>query len=114
MTRSVLNDHVKRAEDSLRIQRERSLFFPDNLIFDNPAWELLLEIYIATETDYCISTQKLNESLSAPSSIISRWIDIFADRQYLIYCEKHGQHCVRLTERARRQCYAYLDAVSQV
>lgn len=112
MTGPLLNDYVERAQNSLRIQRKRSMFFSDNLVFDNPAWELLLEIYIATEQDNWISKKALNESLSAPSSIISRWIDVFADRKYLVSCVKNDQDYVQLTDSARGQCHAYLDAIA--
>lgn len=112
MTGTILNNRIERAENFLKMQRKRNLFFSDNLIFDDPAWELLLEIYIATQQNKCISEKKVNESLSAPSSIVVRWINVFADRRYLIRCEKDGEECLQLTDRARDQCHAYLDAIS--
>lgn len=113
MTRPIQNDRVECAENFLRIQRKRSLFFSDNPVFDDPAWELLLEIYIATERDKCISVGELKDRLSAPSSIISRWISVFEDRHYLVRCKNHDLNCVQLTDRARDRCYAYLDAISE-
>ena len=114
MTRHIPDNIIERAESHLEIQRRKSLFFSDNLIFENPPWELLLEIYIATEQGHCISIQTLIDNQSAPASIVRRWIDIFADRQYLISCESHGFECVRLTDESRRQCLAYLDAVADI
>ncbi len=111
MTRPDFKNYIERAESSLRIQRKRSLFFSDSLIFDNPPWELLLEIFIATEQRSCISKRELIDSLDAPNSIVSRWIEIFADRQYLIRCETHDLDCVKLTDKARSKCSAYLDSI---
>lgn len=112
MTQPNFDSYVLRAQKFLNIQRQRSAFFSDNFIFDNPPWEMLLEIFIATEQESCISLEKLAERLTAPKSIISRWVDVFADRRYLVWCEQHEQPCLRLTDGAREQCAAYLDAIA--
>lgn len=114
MTRPMFNTNIERAENSLKIQRKRSLFFSDSLVFDSTAWEMLLEMFIATEQSNCTSRQDLYERLSAPNSIISRWIDIFAERDYLESCDKPNLGCFRLTTKARDKCYAYLDAIAEI
>lgn len=111
MTSPILKNYVKRAESSLKNQRKRSLFFSDHSLFDSPPWELLLEVYIATEHNDCVSRNSLISKVEAPRSIVSRWIDIFAERNYLTSCDTANPDCVKLTDDARIRCSAYLDAI---
>lgn len=114
MTDQILDRHVERAQQFLAMQRQRSLFFSNDGIFGDPAWELLLEIYIATETHQCVSKSELFAELSTTPAIASRWIAIFSDNDYVASCKKHGKDCICMTESARTECVAYLDAVMQL
>lgn len=114
MTGQVLDSHVERAQQFLVMQRQRSLFFSNDGIFGDPAWELLLEIYIATETRQCVSKTDLFAELSTTEAIASRWIAVFADNNYVVSCKKHGKDCICMTDSARAECVAYLDAVIQL
>ncbi len=111
MTAPILDNHVTRAQRFLAMQRERSLFFSNDGIFGDPAWELLLEIYIATEKQECISREELFAELSTTPAIASRWISVFFDRQYVTDCEGQGADNIRMTDNARQACVAYLDSV---
>ncbi len=114
MTDQDLNSHVRRAQRFLAMQRKRSLFFANDGLFGNPAWELLLEIYIATETQDCISKPDLFGAISTTPTIASRWIGVFVDHGYVTRCEDHGDDRICMTQEARADCIAYLDAVTEL
>lgn len=114
MTDQALSNHVKRAQQFLAMQRQRSLFFSNDGIFGDPAWELLLEIYIATETHQCVSKSDLFAGLSTTPAIASRWIAVFLDHNYVTICDKNGGDTICMTDDARAECIAYLDAITDL
>lgn len=74
---------VKQAELELRNRQLRVAFFP-NSFFGEPAWQMLLELYIAhyqrdqfTVTNLCIASNE-------PQTTALRWIDIL-ETEGLIY-----------------------------
>ncbi len=107
----IIDSSVERAQQFLAMQRKRSLFFSNDGLFGDPAWELLLEIYIATEQHQCVSKSDLLENLSTTDAIASRWITVFSNHELIVHCGKHGADCICMTDDARGQCVAYLDAV---
>ncbi|MEP3227086.1 MAG: hypothetical protein ABJO01_14000 [Parasphingorhabdus sp.] len=111
MTEQLLDSYVERAKNYLAMQRQQNLFFENDGIFGDPAWELLLGIFIATESDQCVMKSELLVDLSTTPAIASRWIDIFSDNDYIVECEQQGKVGIRMTDSARAECAAYLDAV---
>tara|TARA_R110000772_G_scaffold31902_1_gene78381 strand:+ start:2172 stop:2516 length:345 start_codon:yes stop_codon:yes gene_type:complete len=114
MTNHTLDNHVERARRFLIMHRKRSLFFPDGGMFGDPAWELLLEIYIATEAYRCVSKSDIAAKLSTTPAIASRWISVFMDHDYVAICEKQGSDYICMTDNARAECIAYLDAIKDI
>lgn len=114
MTDQILDNNIKRAQRFLAMQRKRSLFFTDDEMFGDPAWELLLEIYIATEKHQSVSKSDLFGELSTTPAIASRWIAVFSDNDYITGCEERGADYIRMTENARAECIAYLDAITDL
>ncbi|WP_422344425.1 hypothetical protein [Parasphingorhabdus sp.] len=112
MTEHLLNDRVKHARQLLDRQRKRSLFFSSNNIFGDPAWELLLEVYIASDQHHCVLKTDLYAKLSVSESIASRWLTVFLDRGDIEICESHGYDHLRMTDRALSECEAYLDSMT--
>jgi hypothetical protein len=112
MTEHLLNDRVKHARQLLDRQRKRSLFFSSNNIFGDPAWELLLEVYIASDQHHCVLKTDLYAKLSVSESIASRWLTVFLDRGDIEICESHGDDHLRMTGRALSECEAYLDSMT--
>lgn len=111
MTDQALDKHIDRAQRFLAMQRKRSLFFANDGIFGDPGWELLLEIYIATEHQQWISQADLLGDLSTTSTIGSRLIAVFVDLGYVARSEKDDSDDICMTDSARSECVAYLDAV---
>lgn len=114
MTDQKLDNNIERAKQFLVMQRQRSLFFASDEIFGDPAWELLLEIYIATETHQSVSKSDLFAELSIAPPMASRWIAVFADHGYITSFEKQGADHILMTDVARDGCIAYLDAVTSL
>lgn len=111
MTDHLLTDAVENARRLLDRQRKRGLFFADDGIFGDPAWELLLELYIASEGQHCVKKEDLCSGLSVPVSIASRWLTVFLDQDYIEMCENHGPDHMRLTHSARSACTDYLRSM---
>lgn len=114
MMDQILDSSLERAQRFLAMQRKRSLFFSNDGLFGDPAWELLLEIYIATEQHECVSKSVLLEKLSTTDAIASRWITVFSNHEFITPCDKHDTDCICMTDHARAQCVAYLDAVTEL
>jgi len=112
MTKGTLSRHVESAQKFLGIQRKRDLFFANETMFGDPAWELLLEIYIATEKGQYLSKADLCDSVLIPHSLAVRWISIFVEYDYVEMRIKDGQNCVCMTDNARAECRSYLEAVA--
>ncbi|QTD55424.1 hypothetical protein [Parasphingorhabdus cellanae] len=113
MTDQLLANTVESARKLLDRQRKRGLFFANNVIFGDPAWELLLALYIETEQHDCVKKGDLYEGLSVSTSIASRWLTVFLDQGYIEICENRGPDFVRLTQDAQTECTDYLNSMRE-
>ena len=60
-------------------RRSRSALFPDEL-FDEPAWDIMLQLYCAVGRNEVTMIHALGRSTSAPLSTIERWAEYLAER----------------------------------
>jgi hypothetical protein len=100
MTVEVEATYVERAKSELRNQRQRHLYFLNSHIFGDPAWELVLEAYIASSENRCLALSELGDNLRKPVSIITRLAMILEEDGYVERCRSHNNRdlrCVRLT-----------------
>lgn len=67
-------DLVARATELLAIRRARRKFFPPDL-FHEPAWEMLVALFIVYETDHSMNVKQLVGRSDAPATTSQRWID---------------------------------------
>ena len=67
-------DLVARAEELLATRRARRKFFPPDL-FHEPAWEMLVALFIVYETDHSMNVKQLVGCSDAPATTSQRWID---------------------------------------
>lgn len=67
-------DLVARAEELLAARRARRKFFPPDL-FHEPAWEMLVALFIVYETDHSMNVKQLVGCSDAPATTSQRWID---------------------------------------
>ena len=94
-------------------RKQRDLFFAPAL-FTNPAWDLLLHLYVATAEDGGISVPDCCASLSTPKGVVLRWLDYFQQEEMVV--ERTDPECtdqglIRLSETAHLAVSAYLASL---
>jgi len=86
MTLEAEVDYVALAKSDLRTRRQRNLYFSNSQIFGDPAWELVLEAYIATIERRCIALSDLKNALRRSVPVITRLAAILESEGYLEKC----------------------------
>lgn len=105
---------VERAETLYELRRARNLFFGNNSdLFSEPAWDMLLDIFIAKErgTDLSVSDTCLGSGV--PTTTALRWITALEQRGMItkVRDTQDGRRCfVRLTPQAYESLRLYLEA----
>jgi DNA-binding MarR family transcriptional regulator len=67
-------DYARVAEYVLAQRRSRKAFFSNDL-FHEPAWDMLLALYIAQAEDRALFVKTLTSNTDAPATTSQRWID---------------------------------------
>lgn len=104
---------VARARIVLNARRIRERHFHRDL-FGEPAWEILLALYIAEDSDARFTTGRLAEWIGAPLSTVVRWVNTL-EEQSLVERIDHPTDrrivFIRLLEAGRKALDAYLGAL---
>lgn len=105
---------VERAEALYELRRAREIFFGSNAdLFCEPAWDMLLDIFIAQERDRQLSVSDTCMGSGAPTTTALRWISVLEGRG-LIEKVRDTQDArrsfVRLTPQGYDTLRLYLDA----
>lgn len=89
-------------------RRSRAALFPGEL-FDEPAWDTLLQLYCAAGRDEVTTTYALGSSTSAPLSTIERWVEFLVERNLVEYKDGLGNKDseIRLSENGFSRLDAY-------
>jgi hypothetical protein len=61
------------AEELLRLRRNRAKDFPQ-VIFSEPAWDLLLELFVADAKGYQLTGRDVVSKCSIPAVVMSMWL----------------------------------------
>jgi len=97
---------------SSRLTRER--YFRRDL-FGEPAWEILLALYVIEDSGARFTISKLAECISAPLSTVVRWVKTL-EEQSLVSRVNHPTDrriiFVRLLDKGRKALDDYLSAIS--
>jgi DNA-binding MarR family transcriptional regulator len=115
MTLELETKYTERARAELRKQRQRNIYFLNSHIFGDPAWELVLEAYIAASESRCVILSDLVSNLRRPVAIITRLALILESEGYVERCRSHDNgdlRCVQLTVDALSWCEQCLDLKS--
>ena len=67
-------DLVARAREQLAVRKARRRYFPADL-FHEPAWEMLVALFIIYQTDHSMNVKALVSCSDAPATTSQRWID---------------------------------------
>lgn len=105
-------DYAAIAAIELQENRQRNLYFSNSQIFGDPAWELMLEAYVATTEKRCVDLSDLENDLRRPVSVITRLAAILEAEGYLERCRSHKNQrlgYVKLTNDAIAWCEQCFD-----
>jgi len=103
------------ARAMLRMQRDRAKFLPGDLFCD-PAWHMLLELYVLDALGRPISVSGLCAASEIPHTTALRWIGRLVDSQLI---DRHPdlhdarRTWLKLTFKGRAQLEAYFEAASE-
>lgn len=107
---------VDRAREQLAVRKARRRFFPADL-FHEPAWEMLIALFIVYETDHSMNVKALVSCSDAPATTSQRWIDHLhksglIDR--VTDTVDRRRIDISLTERGYNAMVSYLKSVSGI
>lgn len=75
-------DTLKRVKRQMLGRRQRYLVFPKS-IFGEPAWEMILELYVSNQEDRILTVTDLCRASFEAQSTALRWIAILEQHEYL-------------------------------
>lgn len=103
------------AESILRQRRRRNEYFRASL-FAEPAWDMLLELYVRDSSGASATAAQLLMATVTPTSTATRWLALLEDDGWIIrraHPFQAGTDFVELTDKAREAMKAYLTAVRE-
>ena len=107
------NEELARRAQLLLLWRRRRMDLFDAAMFDEPAWDALLALYMAERARLTLSVASLAEQAGVRLHIMMRWID-YLDEQGLVVRaadQSHGRPgFVRLSDKGRSDLELYLSA----
>jgi DNA-binding MarR family transcriptional regulator len=108
-----LADRLTLARFMLAVRRARTRFFPEGF-FGEPAWDILLDLYVAHCEARAVTVSSAAIGAGVPQTTGLRWVTMLTDTGRV--CRKPSKSdgrmvFVSLTESARETIEAYLDWV---
>lgn len=106
---------TSRAQRLLTSRRIRKRYFQSE-IFGEPAWEILLALYVTEETGARLTMTKLAEGIEAPLTTVVRWVKAL-EEQSLVKRVEHPTDrrtiFIRLLETGQKALDEYLAAIAK-
>ena len=115
MTLEVEAKYAELAKLELREQRQRNQYLSKSDIFGDPAWEVMLEAYVAATESRCVRLMDLGRDLGKPVPSVTRLALILESEGFVERCRSHdngGLQCLQLTVDAFSWCEQCLDLKS--
>ena len=104
------------ARDAYRNRRLRGQFFDDEALFGEPAWDLLLDLFIAAREGKQVPVTSACIGAAVPTTTALRWLAVLETRG-LIEREADGRDArrifVRLSAEADRQMADYFTRIAR-
>ncbi len=107
-------NHVTLARKAYALRRKRATIFGNPLLFGEPAWDILLDLYIAHAEGKPVSVSSACIGSAAPATTGLRWLGVLAD-EGLVERENDADDnrrvLVRLTSAGFEAMERFFDAV---
>lgn len=105
---------VERARAVLRQRRTRAAAFASvRKLFHDPAWEIMLAMFIAQEEGESLTVEDIGAAVGLPGATVRRWL-LALEQQALIHCWPRDQapatRFAGLTDSANAMMLRFLDA----
>ena len=94
------NNHLDLARKTYALRRKRAAIFGKPELFGEPAWDILLDLYIAQAEGKPVSVSSACIGSASPATTGLRWLGILADEGLVVRendCDDHRRVLVRLT-----------------
>ena len=103
------------AREAYRLRRMRAQVFGDSDLFGEPAWDMLLDLFIATGEGKRVPVTSACIGAAVPTTTALRWLTMLEDRGLVV--REHDKHdarriFVRLTSDAEAKMAAYFSKSS--
>jgi hypothetical protein len=98
------------------LRRKRETIFGNPDLFGEPAWDILLDLYIAQSEGKPVSVSSACIGSAAPATTGLRWLGVLADQGLVVRendAEDHRRVLVRLTQAGRAAMERFFDAADQ-
>ena len=105
--------HLALARKAYALRRKRSAIFGNPDLFGEPAWDILLDLFIAHGEGKPVSVSSACIGSAAPATTGLRWLGVLADEGLILRepdPEDHRRVMVRLTSGGLAAMERYFDA----
>ena len=106
--------HLALARKTYALRRKRASLFANPDLFGEPAWDILLDLYIAAGEGKPVSVSSACIGSAAPATTGLRWLGVLADEGLVVRendAEDHRRVLVRLTPSGQAAMDRFFDAV---
>jgi hypothetical protein len=104
------------AKRILKNRRSRGVHFGEPEIFGEPAWDILLDLYVHQIQNDEVSVKSASIGSGAPATTALRWINILEDKKLIVSeldLTDHRRRLVRLTAEGFESMTRYLELIAR-
>jgi len=106
--------HLSLARKFYALRRRRTAIFGNPDLFGEPAWDILLDLYIAQADGKSVSVSSACIGSAAPATTGLRWLGVLADTGLIVRendADDHRRVMVRLSAHGMAAMERFFDAV---
>lgn len=114
---AIARSHLALARKAYSLRRKRAAIFGNTDLFGEPAWDILLDLYIAQGEGKAVSVSSACIGSATPPTTGLRWLGVLADAGLIAReadAEDNRRVLVRLTAAGQTAMERFFDAVDAV